>query len=153
MDLPPGSCNNKPMSKVILLELNEKEAEVLKNAILKERHWWDSEEADTVNKERMKEKILALCLSIDTKLDNAQQVQPDSIITSKDLHNIKSLAKDEYVKLSSTLQISNKAVEQKDFVHISLTSALILWLNRNNLLKRLVKFDITDDRYEYEEMD
>lgn len=152
MDLLVGLCNNSSMSKTILVELTEKEVEVIQNGIIKERY--SISETDPMEIPRTSlEKSMEACHSVWAKLDEAKQGKPDLLITSKDLFYIKSLAKNEYLNLRSDLHISNKIVEQEDFVHISLANALIMWLNGNKLLKRLAKFDFTDHSSQYEEMD
>lgn len=140
------------MSKVILLELTEKEAEVLANGLIKERYSWEGKDPMEVPRTII-DKSIEICNSAWAKLDEAKHAKPDLLITAKDLFHIKSLAKNEYLNLRNDLHISNKIVEQEDFVHISLASALIMWLNGKSLLKRLAKFDFTDHSSEFEEMD
>ena len=140
------------MSKIILLELTEKEAELLAQGLIKEKASWEDKDPMEVTQTAIN-KALEGCNSAWAKLDEAKHAKPDLLITAKDLFYIKSLAKSEYLNLRGEMHISNKIVEQEDFVHISLASALIMWLNKNNLLKRLAKFDFTDHSSEFEEME
>jgi hypothetical protein len=75
------------------------------------------------------------------------------LISAKDLAFIVAQAKTEYVHLPGDLHISNQKVEEKDFKHISLANAVIMWLNSKGLLNKLVKFDYTDQSSQYEETD
>jgi hypothetical protein len=135
---------------MILLELTEKEADILKQAIIKEKYHWEDQLRADVSKTLI-DNNLNTCNSISTKLDLASQPQPDLLITSKDLFHIKSLAKGQFHELRGDLQISNKRVEEEDLVHISLANAVIMWLNGRGVLKKVARFDCTDDSFEYEE--
>jgi len=135
-----------------LLELDEKEMEILQAALIKERTYWEERDPKEVSGTLIRN-VLSICKSIESKVNEASKPQPEVLITFKDLFDLKSSAKSEYVQLNGNLNISKKEVEKADFVHISLTNALILWLNRNNLLKKLVKFDFTDNSFEYESME
>jgi hypothetical protein len=134
---------------MILLELTEKEAELLAKVIVAKEEDVNCSNAGFSEKER----VTKLCGSIVKKVLDAQQTQKDTYITSKDLFHIISLAKSEYPKLVGDLHLSNKKVEECDFKHISLATAVILWLNGNKLLKRLVRFDFTDNSCQYEEIE
>ena len=74
----------------------------------------------------------------------------DLLITAKDLFDIKGLAKDVYKNIPTNLHISNKKLDEDDFVHYSLANALILWLNKNKALNTNVSFDITDHSGDFE---
>ena len=134
---------------MILLELTEKEfltVHLAVNVLCK---------ASTVLHEERKQetdrKNIEVCNSVLEKLDLAHESQEAVLITSKDFFDLMSLTKLEYHRLHADLHISNKKVEESDFKHISLARAVIMWLNGKNLLKRLVKFDYTDQSSQYEE--
>jgi hypothetical protein len=112
------------MSRKIILELTEFEAESLQGR--------------------------TVLNSVFDKLEEALRPEYEVLVTAKDLFLIKSMAVGEYGKLSKNVRVSDRDIEQKDFVHVSLANALFLWLNSKGLLKRLVKFDYTDDSSEYE---
>ena len=133
---------------MILLELSEKELELLKQGLIKQTYWWDDQ---TSVSDSLREGMVELCNSLWAKLDNSNRTKPDFLISAKDLFYLVSLAKNEYHHLRADLYISNKRVEENDFKHIALASALIMWLNGHRLLKRLVKFDFTDTSAQYEE--
>jgi hypothetical protein len=133
---------------VILLELTEKEVEVLKQALLKEKLSWE-DRSDVSS--RFKEAVIETCNSTWAKIDKASQRQEQALIGPKDLFHMVSVAKSEYGHLPADLHLSNKRVEQNDFKHISLASAVIMWLNSKNLLKKAVKFDFTNLSSEFEE--
>ena len=136
---------------MILLELTEKEAEFIRNNMLSAEDLLASDESSIGRTDR--ENQAALCRSIAGKIVEAFVPQKEVLVTFKDLFNIISLTKEQYHKLPSDLHISNKKVEEKDFKHISLANALIMWLNGKNLLKRLARFDFTDESRQYEEME
>ena len=66
---------------------------------------------------------------------------------------IKSLAVKEFNNLSVPMSLSNTQVDQKDLVHVALIKSLLMWLNGNNLLKKVVQFDTTDDSTQYESIE
>jgi uncharacterized protein YydD (DUF2326 family) len=133
-----------------LLELTQQEVEVVKRALIAERHSYMEESMTSIGKAEL-EKGIRLCDSIWDKVDRASQPQEDLLITASDLFFLISSAKDQYRHLRADLHISNKRVEESDFKHISLANAVILWLNSKNLLKRLASFDFTDLSSQYEE--
>jgi hypothetical protein len=134
---------------MILLELTEKEAEVIRVAV-EEREIQHTISLQ-IGKQESDRKILGICRSILGKLLQAQEPSSDVLLTSKDLFSLISLAKTEYLRLPGNLHISNNVVSENDFKHISFANAVILWLNGHKLLKRLVKFDYTDNSSEFEE--
>lgn len=137
------------MSKLTLLELTEKEIALLQNAVIKEKQSWedkDPAEAGSVSIENN----VNTCNGVWAKLDESSKSKPDVLVTAKDLFYIKSLAIDEYKRLPTNARISEKEVEHKDLVHISLANAVFSWLNGKGLLKRVVKFEYTDDSSSYE---
>lgn len=133
---------------MILLELTNKELELLKQGLIKEEIWWQDKEDISGS---LRETKTHLCHSLWAKLDNVEQIQPDALISSKDLFYLVSSAKTEFLGLRADLYLSNKRVDENDFKHIALANALIMWLNGHKLLKRLVKFDFTDISSQYEE--
>ena len=100
-----------------------------------------------------KEKLTDLCKSVTKKIVDAAKSQPEVLIGPKDLFHMISVAKGEYGHLPADLHLSNKRVDENDFKHISLASAVIMWLNGKNLLKKAVRFDFTDLSSEFEETD
>jgi hypothetical protein len=135
---------------MILLELTEKEAEIVKQALNKEKAHWENSSPKEISRSLI-DNNLSICENVFKKINFAFEPQLDVLITSNQLFGIISSAKDEYHKLVPNLHISNKIVDQNDLKHISLANAFILWLNGNKLLKRLVKFDYTDNSCQYEE--
>lgn len=135
---------------MILLELTEKELKILESALIKEKVYWEDADPKQISRTLIENNKI-VCNTLWSKLDESKQSKNDVLITFKDLSHIKSVAMDNYNDIPMNLQISNKKVEQKDFVHISLASSLISWLNNKQLLKNLVRFDYTDDSAEFEE--
>lgn len=131
-----------------LLELTDKELEVLKQGLIKEKAFWE-DRTDVSN--WLKETTFETCNSAWAKLDESTRVRPEILIDAKDLFFLISSAKSEYGHLKADTHISNKRVEQEDFRHIALANALIMWLNGHRVLKNLVKFDFTDTSSQYEE--
>lgn len=138
------------MSKKILLELTESEVEVVERAIKIEKNSWLATDIMQASRTLI-ENNTRYCDSVLTKLEVASKPQNDVLIKSKDLFLMISQAKDEYGKIRGDLRISNKPIEEKDFVHIAVANSVIMWLNGKQLLKRLAKFDYTDHSYEFEE--
>lgn len=134
---------------MILLELTEAEAEAALELIRIGVLNFPTEKYTAAEREKISIRAANVC----DKMIAATKPQSDHPIAIKDLFFIKSLAKDEYHKLRGDLHISNKKVEETDFMHISLVSATIMWLNSRNCLKRLATFDFTDHSSEFEEMD
>ncbi len=133
---------------MILLELTEKELEVLKQGLAKEQDSW-VDRTDVSN--GFRDAVNEVCDSVKAKLDSCAQTRPEVLISAKDLFYLISSAKNEYGHLRADLYISNKRVEENDFKHIALANALIMWLNEKKVLKNLVKFDFTDTSAQYEE--
>lgn len=137
------------MGKTFLLELTEKEVDVLQNALIREKFFWGRKGQEEASSTTIDNNINT-CDSVLNKLEKSFQKQSTILITAKDLFFIKSLANDEYRRLPSNTKLSGKEVEQKDLVHISVANALISWFNSKDILKRLVRFDNTDDSFDYE---
>lgn len=134
---------------MILLELTEKEAEIVGNALIKERSHWVEQDLLEVGGTVIENNV-NLCHKVWAKIDLASQPQHEEVITFNDLFHLISMAKDQYHRLPIGLHISNKEIEQKHYVHISLANALIMWLNEKGLMKRLASFDYTDKSTQYE---
>jgi len=151
MDLLLESCNNSDMNKNILLELTEKEVDFIHKDISVKREVWSKSQDSTGYENRMN--LIKTCDILLAKLESASQPQKEVLIVPKDLSYLISLAKNQYKYLSSDIHISGKKVEESDFKHISLAQAVIMWLNSQNLLKREVKFNFTDNSYEYDSIE
>jgi hypothetical protein len=136
------------MSKMILLELTEKEAELIQRTVLALK---DSERDRQTEDPTDYDRRIAQCKSILSKTEKALMTQISEIIGATDLFRIVSMAKDMYVLLPSEPYIENKKVEEVDFKHIALVKATVMWLNGKSLLKRLADFEFTDHGYQYEE--
>jgi hypothetical protein len=152
MDKPAKWCNNKTMNKTILLELTEKEAEVVRNAIEREVHYWDKFDRRDVSGILI-ENTVNSCRSIQDKIVLASEPSKHVLINKKDFFNIMSIAKGEYLYLNGNIHISGEKIEEKYLVHISIANAVIVWLNNSRLLKKLAVFDYTDHSCDYEEME
>jgi hypothetical protein len=137
---------------MFLLELTEKELEVLRDGLIKEKYSWEDKDPLEVSRTTIENKLNS-CHSSWSKLDSASNSQKEVLITARDLIHIVSLAKTEYTKLRGDLHISEKRVEESDFVHIALANVLIMWLNNKDCLKKLAKFDYTDQSAQFEEME
>lgn len=65
----------------------------------------------------------------------------DHMINYYDLGQIISYAKSEYPKATMPIFINRKEVHQTEVNFVLIMEAFVSYLNRNKLLKRLVKFD------------
>jgi hypothetical protein len=65
----------------------------------------------------------------------------EHVITRLDLHEITSNAKTNFSNLRLPMIISQKEIESSDLIAVSVVEAVISYLNKNNLLKKLAKFD------------
>lgn len=68
----------------------------------------------------------------------------EHVITSSDLFNIVSESKVQYTKFRLPMKITKRQVDSSDLPHVAMIESALSYLNRMNLLKRLVKFDITE---------
>lgn len=146
MDKLPWSCNNLSMSKTFIVELTEKELKALQTATI-------TEQLNIVQGPLLpteKEKALQLIGKVSDKLILAHFPPEDVLITSADLFFLVDSSIKEYRLLRGDSTLSGKRVEESDFKHISLANAVIMWLNSHRLLKKHVRFDMTDDSFEYE---
>ena len=142
-------CKNKYMNKIIL-ELTPRELEVLKYGLLKEEETL----RDSLSKEVVPGTLrndINMCHRLWAYLDDAVKPKEDALITYQDLFDIVSVAKDQFTDLHFDTHISEQKVEQRYFLHISLANSLLMWLNKNNLLKRNVGFEYTDSSCKFEE--
>lgn len=77
----------------------------------------------------------------------------DHLVIKHDLFGILSTAKTNFTKQGIRPSISGKQVDQSELVHLAVIESFISYLNKNELLKRQVKFDYTDDSHEFESME
>jgi len=68
----------------------------------------------------------------------------EHLINYKDVFNIFSVARSQYVNRRLPMYISKKLIEPNEAPIIAAMEALIMYLNSKSLLKRLVKFDYKD---------
>lgn len=68
----------------------------------------------------------------------------EHLVNSGDLHDIMSGAKNNYTNKRLPVRITRKQLDSTEATHISVLESFISYLNRNNLIKKLVKFDYTD---------
>lgn len=137
---------------MILLELTEKELEVLRAGLIKEKLSWEGKDISEFSRATIENK-LAACYLAEAKMDIAIEPKEEVLITFKDLFYIISKTNDEFRNLPADMHITSKKIEECDFVHIALANTIIMWLNSKNLLKQVAKFDYTDQSAQYEEMD
>lgn len=64
-------------------------------------------------------------------------------INYRDLMDIISSAKTAFAETNMDMNISYKKVDGRDFPQVLMAESVIMYLNKNKLLKRLVKFDYT----------
>lgn len=72
----------------------------------------------------------------------------DHMLTKDDLNYLVSVAKSNFVQQSGSLNISSKAVEKGELPSLAMIEAVISYLNKNALLKKLVKVDYTNTVYD-----
>ena len=65
----------------------------------------------------------------------------DHMVNKYDLDSIISYAKSSYAKTTMPMHVSHKEVHSTEMNYVLIMEAFIGYLNRNKLLKRLVKFD------------
>jgi hypothetical protein len=65
----------------------------------------------------------------------------DHLVTYKDVFNIFSEARNYLIKTKFPVFIGKKQLETSETTHVAIMEAFILYLNRMQLLKKLVKFD------------
>lgn len=132
---------------MVLLELTPEQAEVVRMGLLLAKEALVKENIGPTERER---KTIA-CDVISDQIIEASKKQEDVLIGPKDLFMIVSYAKDQLFQLPAIVYLADKKVEENDFKHIALANAVIMWLNKGRLLKRLPRFDFTDNSSQYEE--
>lgn len=68
----------------------------------------------------------------------------EHIVNSRDLFQIVGYAKTFLTNVKLPMRISKKQLETTEATHVAMIESFIAYLNKNNLLKKLVKFDFTD---------
>jgi hypothetical protein len=68
----------------------------------------------------------------------------EHVITNNDFINFINDSKVEYAKLKLPMKISKRSVDSSDTHHVAMVSAVLNYLNKNSLLRRLVRFDDRD---------
>lgn len=68
----------------------------------------------------------------------------DYVINNSDYFNILSNAKNFYIRMTLPIRITRKELQANDATHIAILESFISYLNKNQLLKKLVKFDYTE---------
>jgi hypothetical protein len=68
----------------------------------------------------------------------------DHVVSYADYFSILGQAKNFYIRMKLPVRISGKELEANDALHVSTLESFIGYLNRNNLLKKLIKFDYTE---------
>lgn len=75
------------------------------------------------------------------------------VMGSKELLQITSWAKSKFVDLPSNLYLSNRKLAHEEITKLALASSVIMWLNEQSNLRRLVDFDFTDISSQFEAYD
>jgi hypothetical protein len=68
----------------------------------------------------------------------------DHIVPHKDLYEIFGGAKEKYTNQKLPAMISRKRLDGNELTHIAMIESFVSYLNKNHLLKKLVKFDYTE---------
>jgi hypothetical protein len=68
----------------------------------------------------------------------------EHVITSNDFTNLINDSKVEYTKLTLPMRISKRQVDSSDTPHVAMVNSILSYLNKNSLLRRLVRFDDRD---------
>lgn len=68
----------------------------------------------------------------------------EHVITNNDFFNLVNDSKVEYTKLTLPMKISKRQVDSSDTPHVAMVNAVLSYLNKNGLLRRLVRFDDRD---------
>lgn len=68
----------------------------------------------------------------------------EHLVTSKDLFNILSDAKNIFTKIRLPVSVSRKQIEAQEAPNVAIIEAFVLYLNKMSLVKRLIKFDYTE---------
>jgi hypothetical protein len=68
----------------------------------------------------------------------------DHMINRRDLYEIVAGAKSNFTDRRVPVRISKIQVDQSELTTVAIVESMLAYLNRNNLLKKQVKFDYTD---------
>lgn len=68
----------------------------------------------------------------------------EHVITSNDFFNLINNSKVEYAKLKLPVKISKRQVDSSEAPHVAMMNSVLSYLNQNDLLRRLVRFDDRD---------
>lgn len=68
----------------------------------------------------------------------------DHVVNYRDLFNIFSVARSHMVNGKMPVFITKKKLETPEAAHVAIMEAFISYLNKNEILKKLVKFDYQD---------
>lgn len=68
----------------------------------------------------------------------------EHLINGSDLFNIVGNSKVEYSKFRLPMRISKLQVDNSDLPHVAMIESVLSYLNKNHLLKKLVKLEITE---------
>lgn len=68
----------------------------------------------------------------------------DHLINNSDYFKILSNAKSNYINMKLPVRISSKELEANDAIHVAVVESMLAYLNKNNLLKKFVRFDYTE---------
>ena len=85
---------------------------------------------------------LAYLMSIINKRTKINKL--DHLITYSDYFKILGQAKSNYVRMKLPARISFKELEANDALHIAVVESVLMYLNKNSLLKKNVNFDYTE---------
>jgi hypothetical protein len=75
------------------------------------------------------------------------------MVTKNDLFGIQSEAKKEYSQLTLPMFVTGRSVDSSELPSIAMIEAVVSYLNKNHLLKRLPKIDYTDASGEYDTLE
>ena len=68
----------------------------------------------------------------------------EHVVNKGDLFEIVNQAKSNFTSQKNSVMISKRQVEAIDLPHLAMIESFISYLNKMNLLKKLVKFDYTE---------
>lgn len=77
----------------------------------------------------------------------------DHLATRHDIFQVISMAKSVYASFSLPMYISQKKMDNSELTPVAIIESFTNYLNKHNLLKKLVKIDYTDNSGEFEEID
>lgn len=76
----------------------------------------------------------------------------DHMITRNDFLGIVSSSKSAYNHLNLPINVSNKKIDNSELTTLAMIEGFTAYLNKNHLLKKLVRLDYTDSN-DFEEID